>query len=352
MPKRGVTIGIVGGGQLARMLALAAYPLGARVHVFSDTRDACALDVTPLFTIAPYSDRDALRRFAAAVDVITCEFENVPSNSLAFLEDLKVVYPSSSALHIARNRLLEKKFINDQCLSTAPWWPVIDASDIHNIADLPPQGILKSAEMGYDGKGQIRLNSLNKDTLTGAWPNLGGMPCVLEGLMPFISEISVIVARDKSGQIEPFPVTENTHEGGILRTSLVPARVSPETALKATEQAVLLANALNIVGLLAVEFFVLENGSVVVNEMAPRPHNSGHWTIEGCSISQFGQLARILLDLPLFPARLTAAQVTMCNLLGDEIHQPIPLSAHIHDYGKKEIKAGRKMGHYTLCEML
>lgn len=342
----GATIGILGGGQLGRMAALAAAALGYRCHIFSPDADAPAKEVSAAQTTAPYEDRDAARAFAAAVDVVTFEFENVPDETLAVIAEGAPVRPSVDALHISQDRAIEKTFLNDNGIGTAPWAPILTAADLVPAAEIGFPAILKTARFGYDGKGQVRVDA--ESDLAAAWAEIDQAPAVLEGFVDFEREISVIVARGTGGEARSYVPVDNVHRDHILFTTTAPSTVDPAIALKAQAIADRIAGALNLVGLLAVEIFVTRSGDVLVNEIAPRPHNSGHWTMDACAVSQFEQFIRAVSGLPLGdPARHSDAVMT--NLIGDEADDWLNLlnedGADLHLYGKAESRPGRKMGH-------
>lgn len=345
----GGTIGILGGGQLGRMTALAAARLGYRCHIFCPEADSPAAQVANAATVAAYEDAEAVRQFAAAVDVVTFEFENVPAVALRAVGDARPIRPGLRALETAQDRIAEKRFFAGAGIVTAPWKPV------HDLMALAPAlntvgrpAILKTVRQGYDGKGQARIDAHTDPT--SAWRAIGGKPAILEGVVPFERELSVIAARALDGEVRCFEPTENVHQGGILHTSTVPAAIAPEMAWLARDLAKRAAEALNTVGLLTVEMFALADGRLFANEMAPRPHNSGHWTIDAARTSQFEQLVRAICGLPLGDTTRTADAV-MTNLIGDEVarwpeflREP---GAHLHLYGKSEARPGRKMGHVT-----
>ena len=345
----GGTIGILGGGQLGRMTALAAARLGYRCHVFCPERDSPAGLVTPFATIADYGDRAALQRFAASVDVITFEFENVPADTAEFLAGLKPVRPGPDALRVAQDRLKEKDFLRSIDIPTTRYQEVTSADAlIRAVRDIGPQCVLKTVRMGYDGKGQVMIRP---DTdLADAWRKVGGAVAILEGFVDFTCEVSVIVARGANGAWATYVPVENQHVHHILDTTIAPARIAPEIAMRAEAIARHVADQLDLVGLLAVEMFVTAGGDVLVNEIAPRPHNSGHWTIDACATSQFEQLVRAICGLPLgSPER--HADAVMKNLIGadiakwrDALGDP---AARLHLYGKDKARPGRKMGHVT-----
>ncbi len=344
------TIGIVGGGQLGRMSALAAARLGYRCHILSDTPDSPAAQVAAGETVGSYDDPAVLREFAARVDVVTFEFENVSAAGLDLLASLKPVRPSPAVLRISQDRALEKAFVNRAGIATAPWRLVDSAADLHQAAaaiGLP--AILKTTRLGYDGKGQCRLDP--GCDLDAAFAALAPKPLILEGFVDFACEVSVVVARGVDGDIATFDVVENRHRHHILDLTLAPARIPPETAARARQIAHDIAEAIDLVGLLAVEMFIDAKGAVLVNELAPRPHNSGHWTIDACPASQFEMHIRAVAGLPLPPATRHSDAV-MKNLVGPaetalwpEILATPGLIPHL--YGKEDARPGRKMGHVT-----
>ncbi len=345
----GSTIGVLGTGQLGRMIAMAAARLGYKCHVFGPEDRPPAAQVAGAFTQAGYDDREALEAFAEVVNVVTLEFENVPLEAVEYLAEKRPVRPAPRALEVAQDRALEKEFFNEIGVATAPWVEVDSAESLINAAPhIGAPAILKSARLGYDGKGQVFIDG---DTeLEAAWRSMGADRGVLEGFVPFEREISVIVARAPDGTTEPYLPVENRHEGGILRHTTVPARIGEETAIQAEEIAIRAAEELDLVGLLAVEMFVTSDGDVLVNEMAPRPHNSGHWTLDAAPTSQFEQLVRAVCGLPLGLVD-RYADAEMENLIGDDaeawlayLQEP---GAHLHLYGKAEARPGRKMGHVT-----
>lgn len=339
----GATIGILGNGQLGRMLALAAAPMGYRVHVFGPDKDSPAEQVSAASTVADYDDFAALERFAADVDVITYEFENVPLPTAAHVAPLKPLRPGAKALEVCQDRVTEKDFAVAQGAGTADYAAVSGEADFAAaLVKVGTPAILKTRRMGYDGKGQRPVAV--PDDLAAAFAELGGAPAILERRVDFDHEVSVIVARGLDGAVAAFPVSRNTHRDGILRVS-----EAPDAAPVAVAVAEKLAAALDYVGVLAVEFFVAGD-QVFVNEMAPRVHNSGHWTIEGCETSQFEQHIRAICGLPLGDVGLRG-RARMENLIGDDVERvPALLAdprAHVHLYGKAEVRAGRKMGHVT-----
>lgn len=344
----GSTIGILGGGQLGRMMALAAARLGYKCHILDPHEEPCAAEVSAYFTRAAYDDVEALRRFAEQCDVVTYEFENIPVEPLAVLGDK--LAPSTRSLEVAQDRAAEKRFLESCGARVAPWREVDSAADIEAaIEALGSPVLLKSRRYGYDGKGQAWVH--RADEAEAAWDAIGRQPAVAEARMSFDAEFSLILARGSNGETSAFPPTRNHHNGGILSTSTVPA--GPEIdalAEPAIAAAKAIEEALGHVGVLTVEFFACADGPIV-NEIAPRVHNSGHWTIEGAHTSQFEQHLRAILGLPLGDPSLVSAGATMENLIGadvdrwaDYVTEP---GAHLHLYGKGEARPGRKMGHVT-----
>ena len=350
MIEPGATIGIIGGGQLGRMLALAAASMGYRVHVFAPEAELPAGDVAADVTRASYADTAALDSFAAAVDVVTFEFENIDTAAIARVAARVPVYPSAKSLEVAQDRVAEKRFVEALCGQPAAWAAVDSLADLDAaIALLGCPSVLKTRRLGYDGKGQARLTT--PGDAAAAWAAIGGQPAILEAWVDFSHEFSVLLARGQDGEVVTWAVPHNSHQGGILDTSRVPA--PPEIAVHsaaATALAIRVAEALEHVGVLTLEFFATPEGPRF-NEMAPRVHNSGHWTIEGARASQFENHIRAVCGLPLGSTELTAPEVLMKNLLGEDVHDWQRLladrRAHLHLYGKSEIKPGRKMGHVT-----
>jgi 5-(carboxyamino)imidazole ribonucleotide synthase len=349
------TLGILGGGQLGRMFAIAARTMGYRVMVLDPDPESPAGALADIHLCADYHDHAALEQMGRACAAVTTEFENVPADSLEFLAQFCPVRPGAAAVSIAQDRRREKTFLQSNGFSTAPFAAVESHGDFavafHSVG---APALLKTALNGYDGKGQARVNSLAE--LEAAFETLGAVPCVLEAWLPLQTEISVVVARGTDGQAEAFPAAENRHTNGILDTSIVPAPVPVELAAKALESAMSIAAALDYCGVLAVEFFVLDDGRLLINEIAPRPHNSGHFTLNACLTSQFEQQVRALAGLPLGAPDLLRP-VAMVNLLGDlwrEGQEPswdVVLShsrAKLHLYGKLGARPGRKMGHFNV----
>ncbi|HMK89300.1 MAG TPA: 5-(carboxyamino)imidazole ribonucleotide synthase [Methylocystis sp.] len=347
----GATIGVLGGGQLARMLALAGARLGLRTHVFSPSENEPAHDVCAFRTIAGYADQAALARFAAAVDVITYEFENVPAASADFLDARRPVRPSPQALAATQDRLVEKQFLQSLGVPTAGFADVPDAGALARaVAKLGRPSILKTRRLGYDGKGQVLLQP--GADLAAAFQSAGGAPAILESVVPFTKELSVVAARGADGAFRAYDVCENVHERHILATTTAPAPIAEATAAQAVEIARKIAEAADYVGVLAVEMFLVDDRRerLLVNEIAPRVHNSGHWTLDGAVTSQFEQHMRAVAGWPLGSTRRRGRAV-MRNLIGAEVEQWRDLLAQegacLHLYGKSETRAGRKMGHVT-----
>jgi 5-(carboxyamino)imidazole ribonucleotide synthase len=345
----GSTIGILGGGQLGRMSAMAAAQLGYRCHIFCPDPVSPAFDVAAERTVAAYEDEAALTRFAEVVDLVTLEFENIPTRTAELLAAIKPLRPSPQVLAIAQDRLKEKDFLAGIGVPTTRYQEIARPESLERAArDLGRPSILKSARFGYDGKGQVRIEA---DTdLEEAWRRMGGEIGILEAFVDFAIEASVVVARGVEGQMAAYVPVENQHRNHILDTTIAPARVSSAVAMRAEAIARHIAEELKLVGLLAVEMFVTPRGEVLVNELAPRPHNSGHWTMDACVTSQFEQFIRAVAGLPLGSPNAHSNAV-MKNLLGDEVERWAEIlaepGARLHLYGKREARAGRKMGHVT-----
>ncbi|WP_353217667.1 5-(carboxyamino)imidazole ribonucleotide synthase [Sandarakinorhabdus sp.] len=346
----GSTIGILGGGQLGRMLAMAAASLGYRCHVFAPETDAPASDVAAATTRADYGDADALAAFAAQVDVITLEWENVDREAVRQLAELVPVHPGVHSLEVAQDRMAEKQFVEWLGGRTAPWAQVDSRAGLDAaIAQIGLPAILKTRRMGYDGKGQARI--LVASDADAAWDAIGQQPAILEGFVNFAHEFSVILCRGQDGTMVDWPVPVNLHKAGILATStLPPPALVRAQAGEAAALARTVAEKLGHVGVLACEFFACSDGPRF-NEMAPRVHNSGHWTIEGSAASQFENHIRAVAGLPLRPTGLMASHIEMTNLIGADADAWPRLLAdpgvHVHLYGKGEARPGRKMGHVT-----
>ncbi len=347
----GSTIGIIGGGQLGRMLAMAAARLGYRTTILEPQPGCPAAQVANRQIVAAYDDAAALAELAATSAVVTYEFENVPVAAANGLAALVPVCPQPLALEVAQDRVGEKQFLNGIGILTTHFSPVDDDDQLATaLARLHGSGVLKTRRMGYDGKGQRVFRDASSADIAGACAAMGGVPLILESLVAFEREISVIAARDASGAVFAYDPAENVHRDGILRSSTLPARISPRTAAMAQDAAREILEALDYVGVIGIEFFVLADGSLLVNEIAPRVHNSGHWTEAACVVSQFEQHIRAIADLPLGSAR-RHLDCVMENLIGDEIVRVPELLAEpdvvVHLYGKAEARPGRKMGHFT-----
>ncbi len=346
----GSTIGIIGGGQLGRMLAIAAAQIGYRTHIFDPDPDCCAGRVSAAHTVAGFDDAQALARFAAHVDVVTYEFENVDPVPLNAIAGQVPILPPLAALKTAQDRVAEKEFAQRHDIPTAPWRRVDSLADLHRaIPQLGTPAILKTARFGYDGKGQSRVET--PDDAARAWSEIGGQPAILEAMMMFDHEFSVLLARGGDKSFVTWDVPVNVHRDGILDTSTIPApAIVRDQADLARDLAVRIAEALDYIGVLAVEFFATATGPVF-NEMAPRVHNSGHWTIEGAQTSQFENHIRAICGLPLGDTRLTAPSVCSTNIIGAEADDWHALFAtpggNVHLYDKGLAAPGRKMGHVT-----
>jgi 5-(carboxyamino)imidazole ribonucleotide synthase len=346
----GATIGILGGGQLGRMLAVAAAELGFDVHIYTDEIDSPASRVAARTTIASYDDAAALAAFAAQVDAVTFEFENVPAAAGdALLAVGAVVRPHPGALATGQDRLVEKRFLNDNGVATTPFLAIDAAADIAPaLAELGAPALLKTRRFGYDGKGQSWVGAASE--AASAWAAIGAQPAILEAAAPFVREVSVIAARGHDGAVVAFDVCENRHANGILAETLVPAQVEARAAEQARDSVFRLMTALNYVGVLTVEFFALADGGLLANEIAPRVHNSGHWTLDGASHSQFDLQIRAVAGWPL-PQPTTLGPVRMINLIGDDVAEWAQFAAdpraRLHLYGKRAARPGRKMGHVT-----
>jgi 5-(carboxyamino)imidazole ribonucleotide synthase len=345
----GATIGILGGGQLGRMTALAAARLGYRCHVFAEEPDSPTAQVCGAATVAEFSDREALERFAGAVDIATFEFENIPAAAVRRVAAITPVLPRPEILEIAQDRLREKDFLRSIGVETAAYREISDPTVLlRAMRDFGYPAVLKTVRLGYDGKGQVTLTP--ETEAEDAWRRMGGEIGILESFVDFACEISVIVARGADGAWATYPPVENQHVNHVLDATIAPARVPVDTAKRAEAIARHVAEKLDLAGVLAIEMFVTESGAILVNEIAPRPHNSGHWTIDACFTSQFEQLVRAICGLPLGSVEHHSDAV-MQNLLGGDVarwrealNDPL---AKLHLYGKTEIQPGRKMGHMT-----
>lgn len=356
----GSWLGLLGGGQLGRMFCMAAQSMGFKVCVLDPGAEGPAASVADRHIQADYLDPAALEQLAGLCAAATTEFENVPAQALEFLAGHCIVSPRAAAVAIAQDRADEKRFVETCGIDVAPWLPVASQADLDAASETLFPGILKVARLGYDGKGQAQVD--DRAQAREAFARFGGVPCVLERRLALKTELSVVVARGLDGETAAYPVAENMHRGGILSVSSVPARVDPGLALRATEATVRIAHTLEYVGVLCVEFFVQDDGSLIVNEMAPRPHNSGHYSIDACVTSQFEQQARVLAGWPLGGTQQHEPAV-MLNLLGDAwfrgedkgaatepdwLHVVAHPRAKLHLYGKREPRVGRKMGHVTV----
>jgi 5-(carboxyamino)imidazole ribonucleotide synthase len=348
----GARVGIIGGGQLGRMLAMAAARLGLSCHVYTDRADDPATEVAAAATIAGYGDKEALGRFVADVDVVTYEFENIPAATAEYLNAVRPVRPSPGVLALTQDRLVEKNFISGLGIEVAPYAQVDDPGALARaVAQVGRPSILKTRRFGYDGKGQSLIRE--GSDIAVAFRSLGGQPAILEGFVPFVCEVSVVAARGIDGDFVAWDIGRNTHEHHILATTTVPADIGPDLTARAFDKARKIADALDYVGVLAVEMFLVEGPGgrrLLVNEIAPRVHNSGHWTLDGSVTSQFEQHLRAICGFPLGSAR-AHGPVEMRNLIGGDILRWRELLAQpgacLHLYGKSEARPGRKMGHVT-----
>ncbi|MBV6633371.1 MAG: 5-(carboxyamino)imidazole ribonucleotide synthase [Alphaproteobacteria bacterium] len=341
------TIGILGGGQLGRMAALAAANLGYRCHIFTPEADSPAAQVSAAATVASFDDHNALTAFAQAVDVVTLEFENVPPAAVEFLARTTPVRPGADILRLAQHRALEKTAAVEHGLTPVPWKPVTSLAELEAaLTDIGAPAVLKTSRLGYDGKGQRMIETAEQ--AADAWQALNTDDAVLEKRIDLAGEISVITVRGLDGTVLAYPPGENIHKDHILDTTRVPAQIPDALVSKATEDAKALADALGYIGVLGVEFFIAQDGSLYFNEMAPRPHNSGHWTMDAAITSQFEQQVRAVAGLPLGPVD-QRCPVIMENLVGDPTERAEAATADprgkLHLYGKAEARAGRKMGH-------
>lgn len=343
------TIGIIGGGQLGRMICFWAHKMGYRTVILTDQQDSPASFVTNKTIIAKYDDEFALRKFASLIDVATFEFENIPFKTVEFLSSLKPVFPNANVLKTTQDRILEKTFLNSIGVPTADFVEVKAFDDLKSGLHNFQKAILKTATMGYDGKGQFVLENVQQ--AQDAWKEVAGQKLVLEKFCPFDSELSVMVARSKSGEVLAYDPLTNIHKNAILDESIYPAKVCDQVKEKAKAAAQKIADKIELVGILAVEFFAMPDDTLLVNELAPRPHNSGHFSMDGAYTSQFEQVVRAVSGLELGRVDFYA-QGYMKNLIGDEVnhleeYKKNP-NAKIHLYGKKEAKPGRKMGHVNI----
>jgi len=347
----GSTIGILGGGQLGRMLAIAASRLGLKTHIYSDEEAAPAFDVAAERTVGSYADKDALARFAGSCDVVTCEFENVPAETLQTASRAASVFPSAKSFAVAQDRLDEKDFLTGLSIAVAPYARVDTIEDFRGaLSRIKPPALLKTRRFGYDGKGQIPIRA--KSDIAAAFEAIGQVPALIEGLIRFEREVSIIVVRGQDGALQFYDPVENVHQDGILAISRAPARISQGLGVEAKTIAGKVAEALSHVGVLCVEMF--ERGSerpeLIVNEFAPRVHNSGHWTLDACLVNQFENHIRAICGWPLGETARHSDAV-MTNLIGADVEKWRELAAEpgtaVHLYGKTEARPGRKMGHVT-----
>lgn len=344
------TIGIIGGGQLGRMLAMAAARLNFRTIILEPQADCPAAQVANAQIVANYDDPAALEKLAASCDVVTYEFENVPVAAVERLSASRPVYPPAKALEVAQDRVTEKRFLNQCGIETARFHAVDSQEDLKKaLADFGGQGVLKTRRLGYDGKGQ-RVFRSQQESCEGAFEAMGGVPLILESFVAFEREVSVIAARSINGEMRAYDLAENVHRDGILHTSTLPARVNEATAEAARQAAERLLSGISYVGVIGMEFFVMADGTLIANEIAPRVHNSGHWTEAACIVSQFEQHIRAVAGLPLGdPQR--HSDCVMTNLIGDDMvglqNWLIKPNVLVHLYGKAESRPGRKMGHVT-----
>jgi len=349
----GSTIGIVGGGQLGRMAALAAARLGYDCHILTPEADSPAARVSAGVTVAAYDDPAALAAFADTVDVVTFEFENVPAHAVAWLAERCPVRPGWTVLETAQDRILEKTFLNDSGIETAPWRPVHGPDDLRAaLADLGTPAVLKTTRLGYDGKGQVKLEADSDPSA--AWESLRTDAAILEGFVDFATEAAVIVARGPDGATAVYDPVRTVHRNHILDVVEAPAPLPAPVLHDARALARRAAEALDLVGLLALELFVTRDGRLLANEMAPRPHNSGHWSMDGCVTDQFEQFIRAVCGLPLGSVAVRGRSARMKNLLGSEADTWADLladpRAKLHLYGKRDARPGRKMGHVNWVE--
>jgi len=350
----GATLGMLGGGQLGRMFTTAAQTMGYKVVVLDPDTSSPAGIIADQHICAKYTDNDALNQLAALCDAITTEFENIPASTLSYLEAKTIVHPSSKALASTQNRIVEKQFIASLGILIAPFAAIRSTDDIDDLAEnFQFPAILKVANFGYDGKGQVICETIAD--VRAAFESLDNAECVLEQRINLEREVSTVLARSQSGTITHFPVAENVHVNGILHSTTVPSSIAEQQAHKALQMANKIADGLSYVGTMAVEFFISSEGDIMANEIAPRPHNSGHFTLDACETSQFEQQVRMLCGLPSGNCELVSP-VVMINILGDvwgnsEPHWDTLLTQpenKLHLYGKKEARVGRKMGHFNV----
>lgn len=355
MKSHSIKLGILGSGQLGRMSTLAAAELGIKVHVYGPDKDSPTEHVAAKSYVGSYTDKKKLRAFANSVDVVSYEFENVPVETARFIQKIKPVYPDDKLLEIAQDRVLEKTYLNKIGIPTAKWAPINSAEDIereaHNLK--AKNYILKTTRFGYDGKGQT-VHALSDDP-NKSFKKLNSDELILEEMIDFECEISIIIARDKFGKSAIYGPIENVHKNHILHTSTVPANIDANVVGKAKRVARKLANEVGLIGVLGLEMFVTKKGDILANEIAPRTHNSGHWTIDACAVSQFEQHVRTVCGLPIGNPD-PHSDAVMTNLIGEDVNKVNNFyqtkGACIHLYGKSEIRNGRKMGHITILKPL
>jgi 5-(carboxyamino)imidazole ribonucleotide synthase len=355
MKSHSITLGILGSGQLGRMSALAAAELGIRVHIYSPDKDSPAEQVAAKSYIGSYTDKRKLKAFANSVDVVSYEFENIPVETIRYIQEIKPVYPDDRLLEISQNRISEKKYLNDIGIPTAKWAAIYSPADIEKaVSDLRSKNyILKTTRFGYDGKGQTVHKA--SDNSKKSFNKLNSDELILEEMVDFKCEISVIIARDKYGKSAIYGPMLNVHKNHILHTSTVPAKLDANVVGKAKRIARKLANEVGLIGVLGLEMFVTKDGQILANEIAPRTHNSGHWTIDACAVSQFEQHVRTVCGLSVGDPTPHSAAV-MTNLIGNDVKKVKEFyetkGACIHLYGKSETRNGRKMGHVTVLKPL
>lgn len=350
-----VKVGVLGGGQLGQMICKDSKKLDIKTIIYTpkSPEPAPAEEFCDEIIYGDFLDKNNLKEFANKVDIITFEFENIPVESVEFLESLKPVYPNSNSIYITQNRLREKNFLKQNNLPIQKFWEITSPEQIKSaFSEGLKKAVLKTASFGYDGKGQKVISQ--EDNFSEAWNSLDFKHAILEDFVPFDFEISVILARDEANNIEIFPIGKNIHKNGILKESILPSQIADKTKNQAIETATYIAKELNYIGVMAVEFFVLKNGDIYVNEIAPRVHNSGHWTQDGCTVSQFEQHLRAISGIPLVKPKMICNNIKMLNLIGEDIlkineHENQP-NIFIHNYGKKNVKNGRKMGHINILE--
>jgi len=348
-----IILGILGGGQLGRMSAMAAARLGVIVHIYAPEENCPASFVTPYHTCADYDDWSALEKFAEQCDYISYEFENIPVETVDFLDKIKAVYPKSSLLQVSQNRLLEKQFLNDHGVETAPWAACYKSGDITDTLQKWGEDscIIKTTRFGYDGKGQVKHTPSTSEQKS--WESLQTDEAIIEGIIDFDYEISVIIARDVNGQSACYPPVVNEHKNHILSKTIAPAPIDKAIADQAISMGEKLAEAVNLVGVMALELFVTKQGKLLANEIAPRTHNSGHWTMDACAVSQFENHVRCVCGMDIGDTTAHSS-AEMINLIGDDIDgldDYYAMShAHVHLYGKEQARPGRKMGHVNILK--